>query len=429
MPRKPANWPRYLIAKRLKSGHVAYYWSKPSWAGACSLPNEALGQDYAVAIARAKICNDVFDAWRRRARGIEDGAADGPERPSGRVGTLDWLIWVFQGSEKYCRLDRATQSNYDSGLALIAERVRPQSGLRWGAVPVEDIKPHHADALHEKLVAGGKTGSRPTTAGHAMRAMRRAWNVAARLHPAIVPALNPFAGVEIASTGRTTHAATLDELERFCAAANQMGHPSMALAAMASYYWLQRESDIIARLAWSDLTPGVEVRIRHRKNRNRAKGELERIRILPLAATDPATGAMVALYPEIEAQIAVTPRRGALMIMRDRPDARRTAKRTEAAGPLYLPHTKRSFAALAAEIRNAAGLPAQVTFATFRHGGMTEGGDASATDSEIIGASGHSVRQMLSTYTKATARQAAKLGLKRLAHRSGLRTNRGDLSE
>jgi hypothetical protein len=426
MPRKPANWPRYMQAAKLKGGAVAYYWNKPSWARECSLPREALGQDYAVAIDKARVCNDVFDAWRRRARGLED--VDGPERPSARIGTVDWLIWVFQSSEKYKKCDPGTRANYDAGLALIANFLR-KSGRRFGETALTEIAPRHADQLHERLVAGGKTGSRPTTAGHAMRAMRRAWNVAARIHPGLVPPANPFAGVEIQSTGRITHAASLDELERFCARANAEGHPSIALAAMAAFYWLQREADILTRLAWSDLTPGVEVKIRHRKNRNRAKGEAERVRVLPLTARDSETGAAARLYPEIEAQIALTPRRGALMVMRDKPDARRNGRPRAGQTPVHLPYAKRYFLGLVAEIREAAGLPAHVTFASFRHGGLTEGGDASATDSELQGASAHSSRQTLAVYTKATARQAAKLGLKRLAHRAGLRTNRNDLSE
>jgi hypothetical protein len=414
MRRKPAGWPRYLQAKTLKTGVAAYYWNKPSWADGCSLGREALGTDYAVALEKARICNDVFDAWRRRARGKDD---DGPEAPSSRIGTVDWLIGVFQASAKYKATDRATQANYDSGLNLIANFVR-KSGARFGATAIAEIQPRHADTLHDRLTHSGKTGARPTTAGHAMRAMRRAWNVVARMHPTLVPTLNPFAGVEIASTGRVTHAASLVELERFTTTANRMEHPSIALAAMVAFYWLQRESDILGRMLWADVTPG-----------DKARGETERIRRLPLIARDLETEEPLRLYPEIEAQMAITPKRGALMVMRDKPDARRNGRRAQTEGPIYLAFKKRYFLDLVAQIRDAAGLPPEVTFASFRHGGMTEGGDASATDAEIMGASAHSTRAMLTTYTKATARQAAKLGLKRLAHRANLRTNRDVLSE
>lgn len=426
MRRKPAGWPRYMQAKALKTGVAAYYWNKPSWADGCGLGREALGTDYAVAIEKARICNDVFDAWRRRARGKDD--ADDQGMRHDRLGTVDWLIGVFQSSAKYKATDRATQANYDSGLNMIANFTR-KSGARFGATAIAEIQPRHADTLHERLTHGGKTGSRPTTAGHAIRAMRRAWNVVARMHPTIVPNVNPFAGVTIASTGRITHAASLDELERFTAAANQMGHPSIALAAMVAFYWLQRESDILGRMLWADVTPGVEVRVRHKKNRDKARGEQERIRRLPLIARDPETDEPLRLYPEIEAQMAITPKRGALMVMRDKPDARRNGRRAQTEGPIFLAYKKRYFLNLVAQIRDAAGLPPEVTFASFRHGGMTEGGDASATDAEIMGASAHSTRAMLTTYTKATARQAAKLGLKRLAHRANLRTNRDVLSE
>jgi hypothetical protein len=51
MPRrKPAGWPKLMVAKRLKAG-VAYYWEPPTWArrAGCPVKGEALGTDYAVA--------------------------------------------------------------------------------------------------------------------------------------------------------------------------------------------------------------------------------------------------------------------------------------------------------------------------------------------------------------------------------------------
>ena len=42
---KPANWPRYLRAKRLKAGDIAYYWEphRRDIARGCPIRAEALG--------------------------------------------------------------------------------------------------------------------------------------------------------------------------------------------------------------------------------------------------------------------------------------------------------------------------------------------------------------------------------------------------
>ena len=69
---KPIDWPRYLIAKRLKSGEGAYYWNarKSDIDGGFTLHREALGTDYGAARARAQQLNAHLDAWRM-GRGVD----------------------------------------------------------------------------------------------------------------------------------------------------------------------------------------------------------------------------------------------------------------------------------------------------------------------------------------------------------------------
>jgi hypothetical protein len=63
--------PRYLIAKPLAGGKVAFYFNVPTRYRAlgCSIPNEPLGADYAVACGpdgkggRAVTLNALFDEW------------------------------------------------------------------------------------------------------------------------------------------------------------------------------------------------------------------------------------------------------------------------------------------------------------------------------------------------------------------------------
>ncbi|MEQ1755623.1 MAG: hypothetical protein ABL973_15995 [Micropepsaceae bacterium] len=328
---------------------------------------------------------------------------------------MDWVIAKFQTSEKYKKCELGTRTNYDAGLKLIADYKR-KSGLRFGTTLVNEIKPHHTDTLFEKLCAGGKTGNRITTASHAIRAMRRAWNVVARSHPSVVPEANPFRSVEIGSSGKETHYATLEQLETFVSKANELGHPSVALAALITYHWYQREKDIISRLIWSDYVSGSRIKIRHYKNRNRKSGEKENVVWLPLS--DPETGG--SLYPEIEAQLLITPVRGPLMVMRDRPDPRRKKPAPN------LPYNIGYFGKLCREILDAADLPKSITFASFRHGGFTESGDARATDAEMLSGGGHKTRGVLSIYAKRSNAQAVNLARKRLEFR---RTQREQKSE
>ncbi len=421
-PHKPTDWPKYMIAKRIAGGRVAYYWNKPTWARGkvieeegeqrrCGLASAPLGSDYGDACKLARAYNAQLDAWRT-------GKDPSELLPIASIGTIDWLIAQFQASDKYKKCSEGTRKNYDYGFKLVAGHLR-KSGMRFGMTPLREIEPHHADTLFERLCVGGASGRRVTTASHAIRAMRRAWNVVGRAYGKIVPPANPFRSVEIGTSGEETEPATLEQVDAFVAKSNELGHPSVALAALVSFHWLQRERDVLSRMMWTDYEPGKRVRIRHYKNRDRRKGEKEHLVWLPLV--DPETGD--SLFPEVERQIAITPKHGPLMIMRDRTDKRRKT-------PVpHLPYKLDYFGKICRAVASAAGLPGEITFSSFRHGGLTEGGDASATDAELLSGSGHKTRGILSVYAKRSNSQAANFARKRLALRKRLRTQREQMSE
>jgi hypothetical protein len=66
MPRrKPLGWPKLMVAKRLKSGAIAYYWRPSTWARrrGCAMPGEALGVDFTQAKHRCdEVLNPQFDS-------------------------------------------------------------------------------------------------------------------------------------------------------------------------------------------------------------------------------------------------------------------------------------------------------------------------------------------------------------------------------
>src|SRR5262249_25880966 len=145
--RKPAGWPKLMVAKRLKSGAVGYYWDVPSWAKTkgCRLGSEALGADYAIAKQRCdEVFNPQFDAWRV-GTSLKLVLSDRP-----LVGTFDWLVATYKALPKYTRRPTKTRKSYDSALRLVSQ-YRLKDGRRFGTVSITSIKPATADVLFDKL--------------------------------------------------------------------------------------------------------------------------------------------------------------------------------------------------------------------------------------------------------------------------------------
>jgi hypothetical protein len=118
MPRrKPLGWPRYMVARHLKSGAISFFWYPPSWAkrNACPLQGEPLGSDYGNAKSRCdEILNPQFDAWVRREEAVAP-----PTKSVG--GTFDWMVATYKSSPKYQELPAKTRKSYDSALRLVSE--------------------------------------------------------------------------------------------------------------------------------------------------------------------------------------------------------------------------------------------------------------------------------------------------------------------
>jgi hypothetical protein len=406
-----------MVAKRLKSGATAYYWGPPTWAKkkGCRLGSAALGTDYACAKQRCdEVLNPQFDAW------IAGNSPDAivTDRPA--VGTFNWMISIYKALPKYTRRPDKTRKSYDAALRLVSQH-KLKDGRLFGGVSIASIKPATADVLFERLrvvhepildgegkpVIGNdgtpvvRTRERTRTAVLAMVCCRTAWNWARRDKPGIIPASNPFAGVDMGEyRAKPTRPVTHDELLRFVKAADDAGDSSIGTAAMIAFYWLQREIDIIARLSWVQHYRPAEnpniARIYHHKTRELVE--------MPLYDEDGTV-----LWPELMARLDAAMRRGTLIVMRDQPDRRRKT---------YLPWKEDYFRHRVAGIRAAAGIDPEAKFMGLRHGGNTEGADADLTDAQLRALSGHKTASMTVLYAKQTMKQRREGARKRLAARS-----------
>lgn len=391
--------PDYVLAKPLKSG-MAYYWNLPTWARArdaeerakghdgkpCPLVNERLPDGTARMIERAEELNAALAVWRN---GDDAGAVI--------KGSFSWLVRWFEKHPKYLTCAPKTQDGYRDGLKLIEDHALDDDLGRVGDIPARSIEPYHADEIHERLKSGGKTGNRLATANAAMRAARRMYSLALRKR---LVDINPFAKMDLPGTGGNTRPVERPEVERFIAAADRIGLPSIGTAAMIAFEFCQREGDVIA-LGWSQYRPGAEMQIRQHKT-----GQMIWVQLFDAEGE---------LFPGLIGRLNDTPRRGTLIVMRDRP----------AAKGVFAPYDEHLFRKHFRVVRKAAGLPDDFTMMACRHGGLTELGDAEATDQEMQAMGGHKTRGMLSVYSRRTRRQALNASRKRRA----LRTEAGQKSE
>lgn len=398
---KPMSWPRYMVEKRLKDGAVAYYWS-PRTAdrkAGFTLHAEALGHDFAQAKLRADSLNLHLDDWRRN-----QGAERTLDTQAG-FGTLDWMVERYRRSPAWQRVSTRVQAHYAYILRLVLDMPR-KSGRRVGEAALGDIDAAAVDRLYERLKTGPR-GRRLRVATMAMMRLALAWDVVARLHRRDMPRDNPFRGVTLEHGGGTARPASREEAFALHRALVAAGEAHLAAVPLVCFEWHQRPENVLAgSLTWADWRPAprpTEVRILHAKT----GAELWQ----PL--TDEAGEA---LFPEVTAYLDGLQRLG-LPIVLMQPERRQRDRSGYLAPPPARPFTLREARARVRKAARAAGLPDWLTLAACRHGGMTELGDAGATEAEVMASSGHSTPEASRLYVKRTDAQRLSAAKKRRALR------------
>jgi hypothetical protein len=404
--------PRYVRRKPSKKGWT-YHFDLPTWArkrADCPVKNEMLGRDYAQMVQRAETrLLPAFDAW------VSGNSA--PADDTIITGTLDWMFGEYRADRRYKQLSPKQRRNHERGFEMVGGYVL-KDGQRLGKLPLAAITTAIVDLIYEKLLVVAEVDAdgnaiereRRTTANHAMKSCRRAWNIVFRLHPGIVPHVNPFAAMGLESSSKETPTANYEELRAFRTTAKDMELPSLATAALIAWEWLQRETDIFGTLNVQHYRPKDHpdaVRVVHEKT-----GEENWIPLF-----DPETGA--ALYPELMGELDAIKREriGGLMIRRDWGDMEpwpTWPKPNEEPDLLDLTHMSRKVK----QVIRKAGLRDELSFRSFRHGGFTEAGDAKLTDREIMAQGRHKSAKVLGKYVKRTMEQVAEGARKRRGTRS-----------
>jgi integrase len=385
--KKPLNWPRYMVERRLTGGRVAYYWTprRKDLDRGLGITGEALGDDYAGAIARAEMLNGHLDAWRQ----AKDGASDPESGP--RFGTLKWVFAQYIASAAFERVSERTRPVYLRALRQL-EEVPTKDNRRVGDLAVEMITPRAVDKIYAALVKGPR-GRRVRQADISINVARRAWDVVRRLYSKTVPLDNPFRGVMKVGGSKTKVAATRAEVYALAEALRMSGHPHLGAAALICFEWLQRPENVIAgKITWADYRPDAHprhVRIFHHKTGEEVLQPLEE------------NGRP--LYPDLEAYLRGLKRLPSAIVLRHGRDR------------ATVPYTMNYAAACVRKARAAAGLPEHVTLDACRHGGMTELGDAELAEQGVMALSGHRTPKAARLYIKRTDRQRSRAAAKRRA--------------
>jgi hypothetical protein len=415
--------PKYVLPKRLARGRVGYYWSpnKRLLPPDCPLKRAVLGEDLPKAIRKADALTKQLDHWH--AHGVLPGKPSrlgkaSPQKTEFRPGTFDHMLQIYREANphkkgSYAKLSPGARDDFDYQSKKVADHMLHDPDERVGDQPVADFDPPFVDALYNELVVGAGGRIRRRSANLMMASCRRAWNVAARARPELVPMANPFARMGLDHTAEETIHATYAQLLAFEDKAAELGMPVVAFVARAAFDLLQRVEEVCETFAWAHWRPldhPNEVFVGMEKTGAKVWK--------PVLAKDEETGEVIQFYPELEARLHACPRLGDLVCMheyrvgtppRAGAEDKRKIKRT-AYTLDYLRHQ-------AAEVRAAAGLPDHVTLASFRHGGLTELGDGALPDSFAQALSRHKQRGTLDRYIHRTSTQLIEASKLRMAYR------------
>lgn len=388
---KPDDWPRYMLAKSLKSGQIAYYWNprqKDIKAG-CPIEPEALGTSYGDACKRATFLNTHLDAWR-------DGlGATIVEAERLHFGTVKWVFHAYTQSEAYkARVSDRSQDEYQRALRRI-EDVSTKTHDIVGNLPALSISPASVDKIYKALRIGPR-GPRRRQANLSIDIAARAFDVVRRLYPDQLPSENPWRGVLKDLSKTSKPAVTRDDAYALAYKLSEIGEPHLGAAALICFEWHQRPEHVRGGdITWADYRPSKRpdaAFVRHPKTNEKGW--------LPLDDED----GNQQLYPELEAYLGSLKRLGLPIVLTS---GQRGPSRLYSAE-----HAQR----MVRRARKEAGLGDHVTLDSCRHGGLTELGDSGASESEIMALSMHRSPQAARGYIKKTETQRLHGMRKRRSH-------------
>jgi integrase len=241
---------RHFVEKPGRSG-PRFFWQPSIALRAHGWLPERLPDDHMAAIARAERLNAELDGWRKGTPLPPE--ADGTAKPAPsapqirRMGSVAYLIASYLASPRFAKLAPKTKREYRYTLNTIE---------RWaGEAPVEQITAKSVQNFYTKLFA-----VTPAKANATLRVIHLLFEFA-RLEGMIER--NPAERPKMIGTKPRLRIWSPEEIAALIEAADRMGVPSIADAAMIALDTGQRQGDIL-RLSWLSYQNG-QIILKQRK--------------------------------------------------------------------------------------------------------------------------------------------------------------------
>lgn len=217
--------------------------------------------------------------------------------------------------------------------------------------------------------------------------------------------INPFKFKRIRS-GKKTNIANEQQLNMTLNECKRLNELTIGLAFLITFYWNVREIDIISRFKWYMYKKNKKVRLPFFKNH---KNTLQEISLIDNNNN--------LLYPEVEEYIDNLPKPLKIGVYMVQQMKTRNGVRN--------PYTYKTFNGKTRNILTNIGLNKQgITFASFRHGGITNLAESGATIHEIKAATKHKNTRSLEPYIHDTHTLQIAAQQKRISKKTNNKKNK-----
>ncbi len=396
--------PAYVRAVMSRStGRSSYYFEVPTWARRedCPVASCALGSDRDAALAQGVRKGEELHEWMGGRHSVQ--VASGPV-----PGSLGALIEIYKGHRNYLSLRDASRRTYDADLRTLAAhemRSGSWSGIPLGRLPWQRVTAQLVDALIDDLlvrivqVDGQLVVIRtPRRARSIISTAATMWNVAL-IAGGLDTTLRPFAGHRIKRDVRETTAASADQLCDVVRQADALGNPMLGTIVLAIYELVWRPEHVVRNFQVEHYRPS------HRPDEvliTDAKNGCQRWRPLFDHAGQPQ-------YPALSARLDA--------VKGERTTGYMFAREGAADGAPPSMVTVRTW------LREVVGTTPHhdLTPTCFRHGGLTECGEAGLNEFEIRRLSQHKNPAVLGRYVHGTSVGQELSQAKRVDLRKGRR--------
>jgi len=280
------------------------------------------------------------------------------------AGTVKKLVEYYRSTENYVNLKPRSIASYELMIDTSLNVILPTHTISLGDMEARLI----SKEVVQKFIHQVRNNYSHHRALHSVKVMKLIWTVAENAGQV---SGNPWRHSQIKKLPDREILWTHDQVEKFIAAADEMGLQSMGTLALMCYTMCQRPGDI-RQLRWGDIKDNI----------------------FEFKQEKTGTEVYVPLAPSLKERVSQI----------DTSHAWEIILRYEVTGK---PFTQWDYGKIARRIMRKANLPKELRIGDLRRTGTTRLADFGCTEDQIMSVTGHKSREMVSVYVK-RSRDTAK---------------------